>query len=512
MDENTVEIRDAASLWGESAAATRERLKSELGSDVKVMAVGPAGEHLVPFATILADNDATASGGFGGVMGSKKLKAVAVKGNRKPTAADPGRVRELVKQIMQLRKGTWDVYPSPAPGRTKRQACYGCSAGCMRQVYETEDGKRVKFFCQAADFYRKAAFKFYKGWNDTIAHATRLCNEYGLDTIVIQPMMEWFIKCYQEGILTEEETGIPLSKFGSYEFIETMLRKISFREGFGDTLAQGTLKAAELVGKGSQDLLGESIATRANEMADYDPRLYITTGLLYALEPRRPIQQLHEISFTMAQWMEWLKETKFGFLSTEPLMAIAEKFWGGRAAVDFSSAEGKALAAKKIQDRQYVKESLILCDFLWPIIWVRFSESHVGESVLESRILSAVTGNEIDEEELNRIGERIFNLQRAILIRDGWGGREGDQLPDYVHEVPLAKAFLNRECLAPGRDGETISRKGHVLERDVFEGLKDEYYELRGWDVESGLQTRSKLEELDLHDVADVLEKEGFLR
>jgi aldehyde:ferredoxin oxidoreductase len=214
----------------------------------------------------------------------------------------------------------------------------------------------------------------------------------------------------------------------------------------------------------------------------------------------------------MAQWMEWLKETEFGFLSTKPLMAIAEKFWGGRAAVDFSTAEGKAPAAGKIQDRQYVKESLILCDFLWPMIWVRFSEDHVGESTFESRIFSAVAGQEVDEEGLYRFGERIFNLQRAILIREGWGGRVGDRLPDYVHEVPLEKAFLNRECLAPGKDGETISRKGHVLEREMFEGLKDEYYELRGWDVESGLQTRMKLEALNLHDVADELEKKGLLR
>ena len=104
------------------------------------------------------------------------------------------------------------------------------------------------------------------------------------------------------------------------------------------------------------------------------------------------------------------------------MRAIAARFWGSEVAADFSTYEGKALAAKKIQDRSYAKECLILCDWLWPIMEMEFSEDHVGDPTLESQIVSAVTGRELDEEGLNRIGERVFNLQRAIHIREGHKG------------------------------------------------------------------------------------------
>ena len=114
---------------------------------------------------------------------------------------------------------------------------------------------------------------------------------------------------------------------------------------------------------------------------------------------------------------------------------------------------------------------------------------------------------ELDEDGLYRIGERVFNLQRAILVREGRWGRDYDTLPDHCFTAPLEYDFVNRECLVPGKDGEIISRKGSVVDRAEFERLKDEYYELRGWDVPSGLLTRDKLQELVLADVADDLEK-----
>ena len=149
--------------------------------------------------------------------------------------------------------------------------------------------------------------------------------------------------------------------------------------------------------------------------------------------------------------------------------------------------------------------------FLWPILWVRYSEDHIGDATLESQVFSAITGRELDEKELNKIGERIFNLQRAILMRQGWGGREGDRLLDYLHEEPIQYVRFDRECLVPGRGGEITSRKGAAVEREEFEKMKSEYYELRGWDVESGLQTAAKLRELELGDVASDLEKSGLL-
>ncbi len=513
VHDGKVDIKDASHLRGKTGVETREMLKAELGKQVRVLATSPAGEHLVIFANILADEDSTGSSGFGSVLGSKNIKAIAAVGDSKPTAAHPNRMKELADRIFRLRKGTWEPYTPAVAGKTRVHACYGCISGCMREDYTADGGEHSKFFCQASDTYRRHAVKYYGGWHDVIFHATRLCNEYGLDTAVVQPMIDWLARCYQQGVLRDEDAGMPLSKIGSAEFIEAFVGKVAWREGFGDVLAQGTFKAAELIGKGAKELIGDSIATRANEGMDYDPRLYITTGLLYALEPRRPIQQIHEITLSVLQWLEWFKGSKGPpFLTTKVLQNIAQKFWGGRIAADFSTFEGKALAARVIQNREYAKESLILCDFLWPIIWVRHSDDHVGDPTLESQVFSAVTGRETDEQGLYRFGERILNLQRAILMREGWGGRAGDKLLDFVHEQPLQTLRFNRDCQVPGKDGEIISKKGAVLERAAFELMKDELYQLRGWDVPSGFQTRAKLVELGLGDVAGELERQGLLR
>jgi aldehyde:ferredoxin oxidoreductase len=149
---------------------------------------------------------------------------------------------------------------------------------------------------------------------------------------------------------------------------------------------------------------------------------------------------------------------------------------------------------------------------MWPITYVRHLEDHVGDPTIENRLLAAVTGWDIEEEHLYRIGERIFNLQRAIHMREGRKGREDDVLHEPFYTQPLKTEWtFNPECLGPGKDGEIISKKGAVVDREKFERMKDEFYQLRGWDVASGLQTRAKLNEIDLRDIADDLERSGLL-
>jgi aldehyde:ferredoxin oxidoreductase len=131
----------------------------------------------------------------------------------------------------------------------------------------------------------------------------------------------------------------------------------------------------------------------------------------------------------------------------------------------------------------------------------------VGDPSLESKILSAVTGNEIDEAGLYRVGERIFNLQRAILTREGHRGRENDKISEYNFTKPLKFDLHNPQLLSPGKGDEVVSKEGAVLDRDKFETLKDEYYGLRGWDISTGLQTRVKLKELGLGDIVPDLER-----
>jgi aldehyde:ferredoxin oxidoreductase len=518
IQDEKVEIRDASSLWGKSTIETREILKGTLGDSFNVVACGPAGENMVTFASVLADKDSSGSSGLGAVMGSKRLKAVAVRGSGKVKSADPQKYRELASYARELRKaidmvsvGGTDPMRQVLGTSLKRDYCWGCTGGfCFRAKYKSSSGKEGKSMCGSATFYVMRAQKYYGEQNEVPFLANQICNEYGVDTHQIDVMMQWLAKCQQAGILTDDNTGIPLSKQGSLEFIETLVRKLSLREGFGDILAQGTIRAADSIGQGAKELLTDYITDSGHFALIKTPRLYITTGLLYAMEPRQPTGQLNELGF-LSVWLLWVYKQEGAFLSNDVARAIARRFLGSEAAVDFTSYEGKALAAKMIQDRECAKDSLILCSYLFPLLYSGATEDHVGDPSLESKILSAVTGDDVGEDGLYRIGERIFNLQRAILAREGSRGRENDIISDYNFTKPLKFDLHDPELLSPGKGDEVISKKGAVLDRGMFESLKDEFYRLRGWDVATGLQTRAKLEQLGLGDIVDDLKQRRLL-
>jgi len=518
IDEGRAELKDASHLWGKGAAEAREVLKGDLGRSTGVVATGPAGENAVTFASLLADDDSSASGGFGAVMGSKKLKAIAVRGKGKVAAADPERLGELRKLIRKLGGGsltTMVISPDVKPF-----VCYGCVTGCVRSVYKARNGKTGKVMCQSGLFYQSRPpedFAQPRGkstsvtdWDEAAFDANRLCDDYGLDTNALEVMINWLTRCHQEGILSDEETVIPLSKVGSPEFIETLVKKIANREDFGDVLADGSIKASETVGKEAREILDE-YTIRAGQDTAYDPRLYITTGLLYAMEARQPIACLHEIFNPALNWLLSSYNLPGSYTTGTVIRDMARRFWGSEEAADFSTYQGKALAAKRIQDRQYSNECLILCNFAWPLMLVEDSEDHIGNPGVESRVLSAVTGIDIDEDGLYKTGEKAFNLQRAIHAREGHAGRDRDVLPEAFYSRPIQAAYFNPGCLVPGKDGEPLSRMGQVVDREEFEKMKDEYYQLRGWDVASGLQKKAKLEELDMADVAEDLVKKGLV-
>lgn len=513
IEDGKAEIKDASHIWGKTTFETRDILKGELGRAARVVATSPAGENLVSFGTLLADEDSSGGAGFGAVAGSKKLKAIAVRGSGRLPAADPDRLRELGNYLRALKKCTVTPHwPDPLQDPSmKKYACFGCISGCERANFTAPDGTTGKFACQAGRFYRTRAQRFYGKWNEVPFLATNTCNAYGIDTDVIEPMIMWLLRCYRAGVLDEENSGIPITKVGSIEFMRILCHKIAHREGLGDLLAQGTLRAAEVLGSAAQKAAGLYINRKDNGSAGYDPRLYITAGVLWAMEERPPRAHLHEMSWLLVTFQQWVKKVPGAYVSGDVVRAIARKFWGSELAGDFSTYEAKAMAARKIQDRQYAKDSLILCDLTWPIMWTELTSDHVGDPSVESKILSAVTGKEVDEEGLYKIGERVFNLQRAIIGREGHRGRASDKLPDFYFTVPIEADAWNEECLAPGKDGQTSSKRGTVLEREKFEKLMDEYYELRGWDVPTGLQTRAKLQELGLGDIADGLAKEGLL-
>ena len=200
----------------------------------------------------------------------------------------------------------------------------------------------------------------------------------------------------------------------------------------------------EIIGKGSEKFISSSgIATLGSEKTDYDPRYFLVNALLYATEPRRPIQMLHATARPMMRWLQWAARADNAFLSTDILRDIAEKDWGSLAAAHFSTYEGKALAAKTIQDYNCVKRALL------SVTW----SGRYRRSIRRIRICAAVPGkpdrighhrSDLDEPALLKDRRIIANLQRAILLRQGWPGRSGDKLMDYLHEEPRRAFTLAR--------------------------------------------------------------------
>jgi aldehyde:ferredoxin oxidoreductase len=162
---------------------------------------------------------------------------------------------------------------------------------------------------------------------------------------------------------------------------------------------------------------------------------------------------------------------------------------------------GKAQAAVKIMDRTVVKDSLLLCDSAWPLMVSWNTPDRVGDPKLESRIFTAVTGIETGEAGLSRYGERIFNLQRGILLREGRRPKKDDYPGEFNFTDPVQSVFMNPEVIIPGPGEEMISRKGGILDRGAFEAMRKEFYELRGWDAETGLQKAETLERIGLFEL-----------
>jgi aldehyde:ferredoxin oxidoreductase len=344
--------------------------------------------------------------------------------------------------------------------------------------------------------------------------ATSFANEYSLCTMELPGLLIWLEQCIENGIISEKETELPMSTAGSIEFIRLFIDKIAKREGFGGVLAEGVMRAADMLGSDAKALaLGHF--TQTGRGLAYGPKVFLPSALIYATEPRPSVTELHELCEPLTKWALWFTtQGTFSYLSTDVLRKIAKRFWGSEEAADFSSTAGKALSAVKIQNRQHVKDALILCDFAFPIMDDASSIDHVGNPGLESRLFSAVTGIELAEDELNTAGERIFNLVRAIYLREGRRGKADDYLPDSQFEEkdePVFDVFgmFNPDLYLPGKDDEIISRKGKALSRNDFKHMLHEYYRFRGWDPTTGYLTRGRLITLGLQELIEPLREQA---
>ena len=508
IQDNQAELRNASFLWGQGVYRTRELLEEAHGNKIKFLTTGVAGERRVRTAVLVASHDSTATAGFGAVMGSKNLKALAVKGSGNPTVADPGRLKELNQYTIHISKRFRLSTPPSLIGRQMvvecvgKGGCYQCGLECIRGRYRTPSGREGYRKCQSMEVYMPWQFSRDDEPVDTFFDAPTLCNDYSLCTMEIRSILKWLYACYQSGCLTENETGLPLSQMGTRAFLEKLLHVVAYREGFGDILAEGLVRAGQQVSDEARAMFTRDVVPIG--MGDWlPPRAYTTHALFYALEPRMNMPLLHEVAHLCARWRAHLAQPQLSPVTSEVFHNVAKVFWGSEEAADLTSYEGKALAAKKIQNRMYLKDCLGLCSFSWPITDSFNTPDHVGDPGLEAELFSAVTG--ISGEELDQYAERIVNLQRAILIREGRRVPESDSIPEYNFQEPLGTDILGRELMIPGPGGEAISTAENVLDRDRFKDMLKAYYGLRGWDQETGLPHADTLGALDLDDVASSL-------
>jgi aldehyde:ferredoxin oxidoreductase len=526
IENEKVELKDGKGLQGHTPQETMSKLKRAHGENARIVSIGPAGENLVHFAIAFTDQGGALSNGMGAVMGSKNLKAIVVKGTNPVPVAYPERIAELDKAVHSLRKGLVHGFarsPIMLGGieALNDTPCYGCPAGCTRARFRHTSGEvGIRKNCGSAYYYLSFNQMYSKGAaTDVPFLATQLANRYGLCTRATGCVIDWLYKCFKGGILSEDETGLPLSKIGSLEFIEALADTVTNRKGFGELLAQGARRASIEKGKASEELALTRVTPSGYSSDTYSPRIFLITALFYATETRDPSILNHEINRVLTNWALWhISGGAMSPVSTEDFRRIATRAWGGEKAVDFSTYDGKAKAAFIIQNRQHAKEAMVACDQYYPLLNSDQTEDHMGDPTLVPQFFHAVTGHDMKEPDYLRLGERSVNLQRAIQGREGKKGREADTISESNFSEPVQKSvgttfgMFNPDLKMPGAGDAIITRKGTTFDRAEFERMKDEYYQLRGWDVKTGLQTRKKLKELGLGSLCDEMEKKGLLK
>ena len=501
INDNKVELQDGCSLWGKGALEVEGLLKQSHGDKIRFVTTGVAGENLVRTATLYGSQQAVVSAGFGAVMASKKLKAIVLRGTgSNPAVADPERLRELVKYTAKIRH-TISLAVTPRIGGTDhgrvlkevgKRHCYQCGMPCSKLVYRFGDDPSLEGLrgCQAMEYYLPWMFGREDEPLKTLFDSPTLANDYSIDTFELQHMVEWLYRCYKEGALTEHETGLPLSKIGTREFLEKLLHSISRREGFGDILAEGMVRVRENVSDGARALFVNSIAP----IGQYDgapPRAFIAHALLYPFETRMHPIAVHEMGYLRMPWAMHQSDPKSSPVSPESFLKIAKLFWGSEAAADQTTYEGKALAARNIQNRTYLRDSLGLCDYIWPITYSLTQPDGVGDPNLEGSLFTAVTG--VVSSELDVSAERIFNLQRLIRVREGHRVPQDDYPPEYNFTEPLLSGVHGDKMIMPGPGAQPVDMTGNMLDRDKFKAMLREYYRLRGWDEKTGLPSKKTL-------------------
>ncbi|HYF92727.1 MAG TPA: aldehyde ferredoxin oxidoreductase family protein [Symbiobacteriaceae bacterium] len=504
--DGEAELRPAEHLWGKVTGEAEAAIRAELDDEkIEVAQIGPAGENLVKFAAIInMANRANGRTGLGAVMGSKNLKAVAVRGTRplKPVHADGfralfGRVKELEEANAGYtyfsKYGTPGILESQdasggLPTRNwaagtfaeaqllsgerlydefmrERDTCYACPVKCKRV---TDKPAGVDPVYGGPEYESIAALGSYCGHSDLAAviRANEICNKYGLDTISTGAIIAWAMEAFEKGLITPAQTGGIDLRFGNAEAVVKVAELIARREGIGDLLAEGMEEAARRVGGGSEAF---AVHAKGNPFPAHMPQVKRSLALVYAVNPYGADHQSSEHDPAL--------ESKPGTLGRQRLEHLG-----------FTDQIGsRKLTPEKVRFAYLTQcfyaalDTLSLCHFVWGPFWQLFGPEETVE------LIRVATGWRFDLERLMKIGERRLNLHRAFNAREGLDRRH-DKLPRRAFE-PLTGGIS---------DGEAV-------DETELERAKDLYYQMAGWDVATGVPTRAKLAELDLEWVAPML-------
>lgn len=502
-----VRITQAKKLWGLDTYETQKRISAGYGKTAKTICIGPAGENLVHFAAIVSDSGyAAAKTGMGAVMGSKNLKAVVVKGSHGIKVARPNAFIDVCKHVTRLLRNhpmrDW-TSQGPVEGqwefakrhRTKFASCFNCPVACRSFIQmEGLDGGEV--MCLSQYYLNLGAVDDRAAWTGKV-----LADKLGLCEYTLYDILGWLKEEYEAGNITEEDTNIPWSKFGTGDFIEHVLPKISFRNGFGDVIANGPAGIFRNLGEKTRSGFEAHFPARG-QAEHYSVRSYPVALMQWAMGSRDPISDAHDW-MVLVYWagIHWPRTQK-GALSEENLKAIGKAVYGSEKSVDPYSYDYKAKTATIVQNMSRLKNSLVLCDWsTFPILTSVNTPDFRGDPDAERKLFCAATGIDVDVEKWLQIGERIFNLERAIMVREG-RRKKDDTVGEYHFKVP--------ETAVP--PWEVQRTPAPVADKGKFEKMRDEFYRIRGWDPQTGIPSEPALRRLGLDEVADQLITNGLIQ
>ena len=497
IKDGKVTFRSAEQLWGTRTSDCQQLIKDELrDQNTRMVCIGPAGENLVKVACIINERRAIGRKGLGAVMGSKNLKAIAVRGNQEVPIHNKDAFKEARSVMTKAMKESHALYPmfshigTPAvldltcemgifatknwagtgewapveklgveannSRKIGRERCYNCPVGCS-QLKLAREGKYAGVFTEGPEFETLYSLGGTTGVDnlDAVIAADRFCDELGLDTMSAGVAIGFAMELYEKGILTKTDTGGVELNFGNDQAMQDLLLDMALRRGLGDTLADGVKAAAEKIGKGSEQY---AMHIKGLELPAYDIRGAKAHGLNYAT------------SYTGA-------DHNRGYAFQE-IFAIPVP-----EAVDRFAIEGKGKLTQWNQDVRCVTcDCATMCAFILDMALPGIATQNTAS------LLTALTGLEFSPEDVQTVGERVNNLARVYNKLAGFG-RADDTFPERIMTEPL-------------KEGNS---KGQLISKADLDTMLDEYYASRGWTPE-GVPTVEKLQALGLDDAVKLLQ------